>query len=76
MRFYEYYYRKGEIMTLEPLFLPKRSDYTIVSNKIKDNPLFDGYKVIACGSMVQDVEQPKDMDLMLYGELTNTCKDI
>lgn len=74
MRFYEYYYRKGDVMTLEPLFLPKRSDYTIVSERVKDNPLFDGYSVIACGSMVQDVEQPKDMDLMLVGDLTNTTR--
>lgn len=72
MKNYKYYYAKGNVSTLKPLRQPTKSMYDDVSGFVKTLNL--PYKVVACGSLVQNVSEPKDMDLMLYGQLDNTTK--
>ena len=71
------------IKDVKPLS-PNQKKFIKEKNKIQSGPnesvfqtilsCVDGTETAVPGSMVQDVEQPKDMDLMLVGELTNTSR--
>jgi hypothetical protein len=64
---YPYYYRKGNIKTLQPLSSPSMSDVSSWVSKMSQIKYFNDYRVYLFGSLSQGYSNPTDMDILFTG---------